>query len=370
MSNITPEELGDRLFDDDDPPLVVDVRHPEEFADWHVPDSENVDVYDELTDDPGAAHDALSGLPDDRTIVTVCAAGVLSERATEHLREMGYDARTLVDGMAGWSRLHRHAPVEADLEGTLLQVARPGKGCLSYVLVSGGEAAVFDPSRYPTEYEDLLAAHEADLVGVYETHAHADHLSGGRTLADRNGVPYHLHPADATGVDATPLTDGDRFRVGAVEVEVLHTPGHSPGGVTYAVGDDALLTGDTLFHESVGRVELGVETGLDDATAAENAATLHESLRRLAGREAEPLVLPAHDPGTPEPPVAARMDEVERRNEDLGRDRESFVADLAEDLPDHPPNFERVKRVNVGAESVDDEDAAALELGPNNCAAE
>lgn len=370
MSDITPDELGDRLFDGDDPPRVVDVRHPDEFADWHVPESENVDVYDELSEDPEAARDALSALPDDRTVVTVCAAGVLSERATEHLRELGYDARTLVDGMAGWSRLHRYAPVDADLDGTLLQVARPGKGCLSYVLVSDGEAAVFDPSRYPEEYEALVAARDADLAGVFDTHAHADHLSGGRTLAARNDVPYHLHPADATGVDASPLTDGDTFAVGAVDVEVLHTPGHSPGGVTYALGDDALLTGDTLFHDSVGRVELGVEAGLDDATAAENAATLHGSLRRLREREGNPLVLPAHDPGTPEPPVAARLREVERRNDDLGRDREAFVADLADDRPDHPPNFERVKRVNVGAETVDDEAAASLELGPNNCAAE
>jgi len=81
-------------------------------------------------------------------------------------------------------------------------------------------------------------------------------------------------------------------------------------------------------------------------------------------------VLPAHDPGSPEPPVTAILAAVEAQNEDLGRDRGAFVETLASDIPDHPPNFERVKRTNVGQESVPGAELAELELGPNNCAAE
>lgn len=370
MPEITADELSERLHTDSDPPLVVDIRNEDEFEDWHIPGSENVPVYDDLKNNPDAAKASLSDLPDDQKVVTVCAAGVMSETATELLREMGYEAKTLVDGMNGWSRVHRSAPVEADIDGTLVQVTRPGKGCLSYVLVSGGEAVVFDPSQYADEYDAVLDKYDAELVGVFDTHAHADHVSGGRTLADRHGVAYHLHPEDAESIDATPVVDEETFEVGAVEVTVIHTPGHSPGGVTYAVEREALLTGDTLFHDSVGRVELGVEAGIEDTNVTDNADTLYESLQRLRERDGDPLVLPAHDPESPEPPVAARLSEVAERNDDFGRVRNEFVADLASDIPEHPPNFERVKRVNVGAETVEDEDLSTLELGPNRCAAE
>jgi len=369
MTEITPDDLSDRLRSND-PPFVLDIRHEDEYEDWHIPGSENVDVYDTLKDEPEAADDALATAPDDEEIVTVCAAGVLSQTATERLTALGYDAKTLVDGMEGWSRVHRNAPVDADIDGTLVQVTRPGKGCLSHVLVSDGEAAVFDPSQYAVEYEAILDEYDADLVGVFDTHAHADHVSGGRKLAERNDTAYHLHPDDADEVDAAPVEDSQTITVGTVEITVIHTPGHSPGGVTYAVEDAALLTGDTLFHGSVGRVELGVEAGLEDTNAEENAATLYESLQRLLERAGNPLVLPAHDPGSPEPPVTARLTAVRERNDDLGRSRESFVTALASDIPEHPPNFQRVKRVNVGSEDVPDDELADIELGPNNCAAE
>lgn len=137
---------------------------------------------------------------------------------------MGYDAKTLVDGMDGWSRVHRSAPINVDVDGTLLQVARPGKGCLSYVLVSHREAVVFDPSHYPGIYETLIEGYDAELIGVYDTHAHADHVSGGRELADRNDVPYCLHPADAIGLNAKPLRDEERFEVGGVDIKVIPIP--------------------------------------------------------------------------------------------------------------------------------------------------
>lgn len=370
MQEITPEELSEELQNSDGDPLILDIRHEEEFDEWHIPGSFNIDVYDELTEAPVQAKEALSNLSRDEQIVTVCAAGAVSQTATEVLHEMDYDAVTLVDGMNGWSRVHRSAPVDIDIDGELLQVARPGKGCLSYILISDDEAAVFDPSHYPEEYEERIENKGAELVGVFDTHAHADHVSGGRDLADRNDVPYHLHPADATSLDATPLEDGQQFTIGNVSVEVIHTPGHSPGGVTYAVGGDGLLTGDTLFDKSVGRVELGVEAGIEDTDVEENAATLYESLQQLRQRSGDPLVLPSHDPGSPDPPVTARMSEVEEQNDDLGQDRESFIEDLASDIPDHPPNFQRVKRVNIGEESVGDDELSSLELGPNRCAAE
>jgi glyoxylase-like metal-dependent hydrolase (beta-lactamase superfamily II) len=370
MEEMSPEALSEQLRDGEAAPLVLDIRHEEDFEEWHIPGSTNVDVYDELTDDPEEATEPLSELPSDQQVVTVCAAGVVSQTATAVLRELGFDAVTLTDGMNGWSRVHRHAEVPVDIDGTLVQVARPGKGCLSHVLISDGEAAVFDPSHYLDEYDTILDEYDAELVGVFDTHAHADHVSGAADLAARHGVPYYLHPKDALAIDATPIEDGLTVTVGDLDVEVIHTPGHSEGSVSFDVGGEALLTGDTLFHGSVGRVELGVEAGIEDSDVEQNAATLYESLQRLLDRPDDSLVLPAHDPGSPEPPVTATLADVREQNEDLDRDRESFVEELASDIPDHPPNFERVKQTNVGAESVPADELAELELGPNNCAAE
>ncbi|MFA9418302.1 MBL fold metallo-hydrolase [Natrinema sp. HArc-T2] len=370
MAEISPDELGNRLQNDEDDLLVVDIRHEEEYDGWHIPGSVNVDVYDELTDDPEAAKESLVDLPTEKEIVTVCGAGVAAATAADVLQELDYDAKTLVDGMNGWSRVHRSTPVQADLDGTLIQVARPGKGCLSHVLVSDGEAAIFDPSHYFEEYEIILDDYDADLVGVFDTHAHADHVSGAAELADRHGVPYYLHPKDALAIDATSLEDGQTVTIGQLDIEVIHTPGHSEGSVSFDIDGAALITGDTLFHESVGRVELGVEAGIEDSDVEQNAATLYESLQRLLNRPDDALVLPAHDPGSPEPPVTATLSEVREQNEDLSRNREEFIQELASDIPDHPPNFERVKRTNVGQESVPADELAELELGPNNCAAE
>ena len=370
MSEITPDELSTRLQADDEALFVLDIRNGNEFEDWHIPGSENVPVYDELKEDPAKTDRVLSNVPDENEIVTVCAAGVVSRKATERFQEMGYDAKTLVDGMNGWSRVHRSGSVEVELQGTLVQVTRPGKGCLSHVIIADGEAAVFDPSQYVSEYEGIIDEYEAELVGVLDTHAHADHVSGAAELADRHGVPYYLHLRDALAIDVTPIADGQTVAVGRLDIEVIHTPGHSEGSVSFDIDGAALLTGDTLFHESVGRVELGVESGIEDSDVEQNAETLYESLQRLLDRLDDTVVLPAHDPGSPEPPVTATLGELRERNADLRRDRDEFVQKIASDIPDHPPNFVRVKRANVGQESVPADELADLELGPNNCAVE
>lgn len=366
MPEVSPETFDTKLSQSD--PFVVDIRPEAEFEDWKIPESTNIDVYEELHDHPERAKRALATVPEGEEIITVCAAGVMSEKATAILGDMGYDAKTLEDGLAGWSRVHRSGPVDLNIDGTLVQVTRPGKGCLSYVLISQGDAVVFDPSHYREEYESILDDYSAELIGVYDTHAHADHVSGGQRLAKRHDVPYHLHPADARQVTATPITDGEMVTVGTTEITIQHTPGHSPGGVTYSIEEAALLTGDTLFHNSVGRVELGVEAGLEETDVEENAAALYESPQRLVDHDGNPLILPAHDPGTPYPPVSAHLEDVRAENEDLQLSRTAFIDQLSSDIPDHPPNFDRVKRVNVGVESVPESELAEIELGPNNCA--
>lgn len=369
MEMITPTTFAERLHAGETL-LVLDIRPDEEFDEWHIPGSVQLDIYDQLTADPASADEVLATLPNDNEIVTVCTAGVVSQRARDRLLALGYDAMALENGLRGWSTVHLAAPIDVDIDGTVYQVTRPGKGCLSYVLVSDGEAAVFDPSHYHHEYESILDSADAKLRGIFDTHVHADHLSGGHALAAKWNVPYYLHPADAIEIAVEPIADGQQISIGSIDIRVIHTPGHSPGSVTYALGTEALLTGDTLFHRSVGRVELGIEAALEDTNVRENAETLFESLRRIRAVDGDPLVLPAHDPGTPFPPVVERLQSVAKQNQDLNKSREPFIDDIVDDVPDHPPNFLAVKRSNSGLITIDEENLRTIELGPNRCAAE
>jgi glyoxylase-like metal-dependent hydrolase (beta-lactamase superfamily II)/rhodanese-related sulfurtransferase len=366
MPTITPDELSERLDEGADDILLLDIRHADAFEEWHIPGSTNIDIYDALTADPETTTDTLQQLPQNKEIVTVCGVGEVSDIATDVLQDMGYEAKTLVDGMSGWSRVHLVAPVPVGT-GQLLQVARPGTGCLSYVLISAGEAAVIDPSQYTETYEHLVDAHDATLTAVLETHAHADHISGARTLADTHTVPYYLHPADAGDLTKlTTLEDGQHITIGAVTIEVIHTSGHTAGSVTFDIGGEGLLTGDTLFLDSVGRPDL---EGGDETAIRDRAKILHESLQHLLDRPDDAFVLPAHDPGSPKPPTTAPLTDVRERNELLATTPEDFIEAITANIPETPPNHEQIKRVNVGKESVAADEAQELELGPNQCAA-
>ncbi|WP_227379850.1 MBL fold metallo-hydrolase [Haladaptatus halobius] len=367
MADLSPETLADRLENEDDPLLVLDIRHEDEFESWHIPDSVNIDVYDTLKESPEQAQPALETLPQDKEIVTVCAAGEVSDTATTVLTELGYEATTLKDGMGGWSRVHLAAELPATGPDQLIQVARPGTGCLSYVLIDDGEAVVVDPSQYTQNYLDLINAHGATLTAVLETHAHADHISGAQELAVNHDVPRYLHPADAGDLSsATALADGQVLSLGSIEIEIIYTPGHTEGSVTFNVAEKALLTGDTLFLESVGRPDL---EGGNDAAIRDRAVTLYASLQRLLEEPDDRLVLPAHDPGSPKPPMTASLHDIREHNEVLRYEREGFIEAITANIPETPPNHEQIKRVNVGKEHVDEEEARQLELGPNQCAA-
>lgn len=368
MASVTAETITNRLRAGDDDLFVLDIRHADEFDDWHIPGSTNIDVYDALKNNPDDARNAFQDLPDSKEIVTVCGVGVVSATAEEVLRDMGYHAKTLEDGLRGWSRVHVAAPVPLDIAGTLHQVARPGTGCLSYVLISAGDAVIIDPSQYIAEYEALIDDYTASIAAVVETHAHADHVSGARQLATETDVPYYLHPGDAGNLTTTtPLADEAVLEFGDVSATVIHTPGHTPGSVTLRIGDEALLTGDTLFIDSVGRPDL---EGGTKAELRERAATLHDSLSRILDHPPGVQVAPAHDPGSPAPPTTASLEVVKSGNELLSKSRSAFIEAITDSIPPTPANHERIKRANTGKEPISAEDAKALEIGPNRCAAE
>ena len=367
-TGLDPSTVARRVRDDEDDLFVLDVRNEAEYEEWRIEGSHNVPIYDELLDeDFSTLADRVDDLPGDREVAVVCVAGVTSSNAAEFLRERGVDARSMDDGMNGWGRVHRDFDVD-DATG-VVQVVRPGTGCVSYVVHDGGEAVVVDPSQYVDRYLAVADEYDVAVVGVADTHAHADHVSGARRLAGELDVPYYLHPDDAGDLDRfTPIEDGESLAVGDRSLDVVHTPGHTPGSVSLRFGD-GLLSGDTLFLRSVGRPDL---EGDEETTAREAASDLHESLRALTDLPDDTTVLPGHFSEADVRPLATTLADVRGDNDLFQRvadgDEEGFVRTIVDGLSEEPSNYDRIKAINRG-EEMPGGDVESIELGPNNCAA-
>ena len=145
-----------------------------------------------------------------------------------------------------------------------MEVKQIYTGCLAqgaYCIESQGEMAIIDPLREVQPYLDLAEGRGARIKYVLETHFHADFVSGHVTLAEKTGAPIVFGPNANPGFEAHIAADGERLQVGAVEIEVLHTPGHTMESTTYLLRDEqghphAIFSGDTLFLGDVGRPDL------------------------------------------------------------------------------------------------------------------
>ncbi|UPV72843.1 MBL fold metallo-hydrolase [Halorussus limi] len=377
VERIDPEALRDRIEGGEEV-FVLDTRAPDDAEEWAI-DGENVEslnvpYFEFLAGDPDEA--VFERLPDGREITVVCAKGHASEYVAGELIERGYDARTLADGMQGWARIFEYTEIDAATDATVAQYQRPSSGCMSYLVVSGDEAAVVDPLRAFTDtYRRDARSLGADLKYAIDTHVHADHVSGVRALADEAGAEGVL-PAAAIdrgvtyGDEVTRAEDGDAFRVGDAEIEAVFTPGHTSGMTSYLVDDAVLLTGDGLFAESVARPDL--EDG--DEGAPDAARQLYESLQeRVLALNDDVVVGGAHfsdaadtrEDGT----YTDTIGNLTEKMDALTMDEDEFVELVLSDMPPRPANYEEVIATNLGREERTDEEAFELELGPNNCAA-
>ena len=374
---VDPETVKRRL-DETDRVVLLDVRMPEAYQRWHIEGDvvESIHVpYDRFTGDT-VEEAVLDRIPADEHVTVVCAKGLASEFVAGELAARGYDVDHMAEGMTGWSRLYEaHEVTGYDGPGTLTQYQRPSSGCLAYLLVDGTEAAVVDPLRAFTDrYLADAADRGVELRYAFDTHIHADHVSGLRELAAvgvEAVLPQRAADRGVTYADAVTLAaDGDTFDVGDATIEAVATPGHTTGMTSYLLGGSFLATGDGLFIESVARPDL--ESG--DAGAPAAAHTLYDSLQdRVLTFDDDVLVGGAHASAAAEPApdgtFTAPIGELRERMDTLSLDREAFVERVLANMPPQPANYETIIATNLGTHTADDEEAFTLELGPNNCAA-
>jgi len=178
-----------------------------------------------------------------------------------------------------------------------------GLGCYSYLIgcSQAGVACVVDPERFVDRYLDTAQENDLRITHIFDTHLHADHITGSVELAERTGARIHVHPGIQADYDHVPLAEGERFRFGSAVIEVMETPGHTPNSVTLCVtdhgrGDEVmmLLTGDLLFVGDIGRPDLAGEDMLE-----EQVRNLYHSLYEKLGRFPDwTEVYPAHGEGS------------------------------------------------------------------------
>lgn len=360
QSTVSAAELRN-LLDEHRPATILDVRRPDE-REWTIPGSLWIDATDAVNaGELGPLSDVTF---ESQPVITVCAAGNTAGRATALLRAKGVNALTLEGGMQAWSTAWNTA--ESSLgESRVVQVRRTGKGCLSYIVESHGEAVVIDASVEPEIYLELIEPRGWKVVAVADTHIHADHLSRAHRLAALAKAKLYLPAQERIRFDFLPLSDGGRIGFGGAELEAWSTPGHTAESTSYVLDGIAAFTGDTLFLDGVGRPDL--ERGRAEATA--RAAQLRRSIERLLTLPSRTLVLPGHT-GAAVPfdgrILASTVEEL-RRMPLLQLSESQFVEAIAQHLPPEPPNHSQIVAANELGRWPDD--WKDLEAGANRCAA-
>ncbi|RPA70343.1 MBL fold metallo-hydrolase [Cyclobacteriaceae bacterium YHN15] len=243
-------------------------------------------------------------------------------------------------------------------------------GCLAqgaYYIESDGEAAIIDPLREVQPYIEKAADRGAKIKYVFETHFHADFVSGHKDLSKKTGAPIVFGPTGMKmGFDAIVAEDGQIFELGKVKIKVIHTPGHTMESACFLLineegKEEALFTGDTLFIGDVGRPDLAQKV-IADLTQEKLAAHLYESLRNKIMPLADDIVVyPAHGAGS-----ACGKNMSKETTDTLGNQKktnyalqemtkEEFIKEVLTGLTPPPAYFPQNVLMNIqGYDSIDE----------------
>ena len=241
-------------------------------------------------------------------------------------------------------------------------------GCLAqgaYYIESNGEVAIVDPLREVQDYIDKAEKNSAKIKYIFETHFHADFVSGHVTLAEKTGAKIVFGPNAKTKFDSYTAEDNETFTVGDITITVLHTPGHTMESTTYLLKDEngkdhAIFSGDTLFLGDVGRPDLAQKS---DVSQEDLAGILYDSLRtKIMTLSDDVIVYPAHGAGSAcgknlSKETVGTIGEQKKTNYALRADmtKEEFIKEVTDGLLPPPEYFPLNVQLNKeGYKSIDD----------------
>jgi glyoxylase-like metal-dependent hydrolase (beta-lactamase superfamily II)/rhodanese-related sulfurtransferase len=351
-------------LENNEPVFVLDVRPTSQREEWQIPGSHYLDAYKRLNEGDLSVLSEIQ-IPEKSKVVTVCAAGRISQIASAGLREKGINAYSLKDGMKGWSLAWNKAIL--DLKNyKIIQLRRTGKGCLSYIIASDKKAIIVDASLPVEVYETVLEQYHWNLTAVLETHIHADHLSRSKQVAEKFKAPLHLPTPNKVSFSYEKLSGGQLINLGQIFIRVIATPGHTLESVSFLINDEILLSGDTVFTDAVGRPDLKA----NEEEAKLRAELLYVSLQKLMQLNENIIVLPAH---TSKPidfdnkPIKATLSEIRKNVPLLHLKKGEFVKAIMDKIPPAPANYLTIVEKNLSG-NFTDINPIDLEAGANRCA--
>jgi hydroxyacylglutathione hydrolase len=259
----------------------------------------------------------------------------------------------------------RYQPLNLE-NSTIMYIQQLYTNCLAeaaYYIESDGEAAVIDPLRETEPYLDLAQKRGAVIKYVFETHFHADFVSGHIDLANKTNASIVYGPGADTTYEIINARDGEEFKLGKLKIRVLHTPGHTPESSCYLLLDEnnkehAVFTGDTLFVGDVGRPDL-----LDGMISREELASmLYDSLnKKIKTLPDSTIVYPAHGPGSAcgkniGKETFSTIGEQKKFNYALkDQTRDAFIAQVTDGILPPPAYFFEDARINKnGYDPIDE----------------
>ncbi|WKT58145.1 rhodanese-like domain-containing protein [Candidatus Nitrosotenuis chungbukensis] len=252
--------------------FLLDVREPQEYAEFRIPGAVNIPLSRLFM--PGSQ----SEIPKDKKIITICSHGNRSMVATFALAKNGIESTSLVGGMAWWNQvLNATTLKEGDV--TIIQVEKIGKGCLSHIVGSNGEAVVIDPTYPAAKYIEFAQKEGLKITKVIDTHQHADHVSAAKELAHSTGAKLYFSKLEEYKLESEKVEDGNTIPFGTKHLRAIHTPGHTAGSMSYVLDDKYVFSGDILFVEGIGRPDLRDQV---EEYATKLYDTLHSKLLKFS----------------------------------------------------------------------------------------
>ncbi len=374
IESFTARDLFDGLTRREDF-LLLDVRNDVEFGRFKIEGPYPFDMinvpYMEFIE---MEEESVAKVPRGKKVRIVCAKEGSSKYVGEILAQHGYaDVAHMKVGIKAWGNLLAPTRVAAEDGYELIQFRRPGKASCSYGLVYGQEMMVFDPAKDIAFYLDFAQARGCTITKTFETHRQADYISGSDGLRQSAAVEIVAPEDDFQGAKFpyTPARHGEvhRFRSGGPEVEVIHTPGHTPGSTCYRIDGKYLVTGDTVFIQSIGRPDLG---GMAEAWSEQLFKTMTEILLKL---DDDTIILPGHYMDWEEADdnliFAAPMTAIKKRNAAIYTidNASDFYAFIQANMRPQPEEYAKIREINAGLVAVDAEEQEIMDIGKNECAA-